>query len=194
MKNEVILVSARSQKLAEKIRAVMETGLFNATDICTSGSETLRKARMINPDLLVIDYELGDMTGYQVSEVIISENLGSIILLANQIQKDYVEHNFESPHLICLRKPLNKAVLINSVEIALKNRKSIRVFETEIERLKKDIQSRKIIEKAKGILMKKLEIDEEEAYTKMRKKSMDNQMPMKKIANMIIAAIDGEEK
>ncbi len=192
MKNEVILVSARSREMAEKIGVVLETGFFNATDICASGSETLRKARMLNPDLLILDYDLGDMTGYQVSEVIIGEGLGSVILLANQIQKDYAEQNFEYPYLICLRKPLNKAVLVNSVEIALKSRKGIKMLEEEIERLKEDIQSRKIIEKAKGILMKALGIDEEEAYARIRKRSMDSQMPMKAVAGVIIATMDGD--
>jgi response regulator NasT len=147
---------------------------------------------MLNPDLLILDYDLGDMTGFQVSEVIVNENLGSVILLANQIQKDYAEQNFEYPYLICLRKPLNKAVLLNTVEISLKSRKGIKMLENEIERLKDDIQSRKVIEKAKGILMRTLDIDEEEAYARIRKRSMDSQMPMKAVAGIIIATMDGD--
>lgn len=189
MKNEVILVSARSAELAGKLRLVLEQAFFNITDICVSGSETLRKVRMYQPDLLIVDYDLGDMTGFQVAEVVINGGMGSVILLANQMQKDYSEQYFEYPYLICLRKPINKAVLLNSVEIALKSRKGLRSLENEIERLKDDIDTRKSIEKAKGIMMAKLGLSEEESYKRIRKRSMDSQMPMKAVAETIIVTL-----
>jgi response regulator NasT len=189
MKNEVILVSARSSELANKLRVVLEQAFFNITDICVSGSETLRKVRMYQPDLLIVDYDLVDMTGFQVSEVVINGGMGSVILLANQMQKDYAEQYFEYPYMICLRKPVNKAVLLSSVEIALKSRKGLRTLEDEIERLKDDIDTRKSVEKAKGILMDKLGLNEDEAYNRIRKRSMDSQMPMKAVADVIIATM-----
>lgn len=189
MKNEVILVSARSSELAGKLRLVLEQAFFNITDTCVSGSETLRKVRMYQPDLLIVDYDLGDMTGFQVAEVVINGGMGSVILLANQMQKDYAEQYFEYPYMICLRKPINKAVLLNSVEIALKSRKGLRTLEDEIERLKDDIDTRKTVEKAKGIMMDKLNISEEEAYKRIRKRSMDSQMPMKTVAEVIISTL-----
>ncbi|MCK5758868.1 MAG: ANTAR domain-containing protein [Clostridiales bacterium] len=189
MKNEVILVSGRSSEFAGKLRLVLEQAFFNITDTCVSGNETLRKVRMYQPDLLIVDYDLGDMTGFQVAEVVINGGMGSVILLANQMQKDYCEQYFEYPYLICLRKPISKAVLLNSVEIALKSRKGLRSLEDEIERLKEDINTRKSIERAKGIMMEKLGLSEEEAYKRLRKRSMDSQMPMKTVAEIIIATL-----
>lgn len=190
MKNDMILVSARSVELAGKLRLVLEQAFFNIIDICVSGSETIRKVRMYQPDLLIVDYDLGDMTGFQVAEVVINGGMGSVILLANQIQKDYAEQYFEYPIMICLDKPVNKAVLLNSVEIALKSRKGIRSLEDEIVRLKDDIETRKSIERAKGIMMNKLGISEEEAYNRIRKRSMDSQMPMKTVAEIIISTLE----
>lgn len=189
MKNKIILVSARSPELAGKIRLALEQEFFNITDICISGSETLRKVRMYKPDLLIVDYAMGDMTGFQVAEVVLNEGFGSVILLANQIQKDYSEQFFEYPYLICLRKPINKDVLLTSVEIALKSRKGIRSLEDKIAKLEDDIETRKSVEKAKGILMEKLNIGEEEAYKRIRKRSMDSQMPMKTVADIIISTM-----
>ncbi|HPJ23085.1 MAG TPA: ANTAR domain-containing protein [Clostridia bacterium] len=189
MKNEIILVAARSPELADKIKGVLEQEFFNITDTCVSGSETLRKVRMYKPDLIVLDYEMGDMTGFQITEVVINESLGSVILLANQMQKDYAEQYFEYPYMISLRKPINKAVLLNSVEIALKSRRGIQSLENEISRLKEDIETRKSVEKAKGILMKSLGISEDEAYQRLRKRSMDSQVPMKTVADIIISTM-----
>lgn len=185
MKNETILVSARSLELAQKIKGVLEQDFFNITDTCVSGNETLRKVRMYKPDLLIMDYDLGDMTGFQVTEVMINEGLGSVVLLANQLQKDYAEQYFEYPYMICLRKPLNKAVLLNTVEIALKSRQGLSTLEAEINRLKGDIETRKSVEKAKGILMNTLNISEDEAFGRIRKRSMDSQMTMKTVADII---------
>ncbi len=189
MKSEAILVSARSSEFVGKLRQVLEQAFFNITDTCVSGSETLRKVRIYQPDLLVVDYDLGDMTGFQVAEVVINGGMCSVILLANQMQKDYSEQYFEYPYLICLGKPINKAVLLNSVEIALKSRKGLRSLENEIERLKEDINTRKSIGKAKGIMMDKLGLSEEEAYKRLQKRSMDSQMPMKTVAEIIIATL-----
>ncbi len=189
MKNEIILVSAQSHELVGKLRLVLEQAFFNITDTCVSGSETLRKVRIYQPDLLIVDYNLGDMTGFQVSEVVINGGMGSVILLANQMQKDYAEQYFEYPHIICLRKPVNKAVLLNSVEIALKSRKGIKTLLKEIDKLKEDMSTRKSLEKAKGILMEKLNISEDQAYGRIRKRSMNSQMPMKMVAEVIIATM-----
>ena len=186
MKNEVILVAARALQMSEKIKSVLEQELFNVTDICTSGNEAVRKVSVFKPDLLVTDYDLGDMTGLQVAEIAINSNQCSVILLANQMQKDYAEQSFLYPYLICLNKPLNRAVLINTVEISLKSRKGIRTLEAEIVKLKDDIDSRKYIEKAKGLLMDKFSLTEDQAYARLRKQSMDMQLSMKAVAQVII--------
>jgi two-component system, response regulator PdtaR len=186
MKNEIILVAARTPEMGDKLKSVLEQGLFNVTDICFSGGEALRKVSMLKPDLLVIDYEMGDMTGFQVAEILLNSNSCSVILLANEMQKDYAEQYFKYPYLICLNKPLNKAVFTNSIEISLKSRKSLLSLQDEISRLKEDIETRKIVEKAKGLLMDRLNLTENEAYSRLRKQSMDMQLGMKAVAQVII--------
>jgi len=190
MKNAVILVAARSSEVANKIKSVLEQELFLVADICTSGSETIRKVRTLNSDLIVCDYELGDMTGIQICDIVIKNGLSSVILLCNQIQKEYAESMFEYPSLICLGKPLIKSVLYNTIEISLKSRKSIKSLENEISKLKQDIKMRKLIEKAKGLMMAKLQLSEDEAYKRLRKQSMDSQMNMEDVAKIIIATME----
>ncbi|MBN2852098.1 MAG: ANTAR domain-containing protein [Clostridia bacterium] len=190
MKNAVILVAAKSADIANRIKSVLEQEFFIVSDICISGNETIRKVRTYHPDLLVCDYELSDMTGVQVCDVVIKSGLCSVILLCNQVQKDYAETLFEYPYLICLDKPLNKSVLCSSIEISLKSRKGIRSLENEIIKLKQDIETRKLVEKAKGLMISRLRITEEEAYNRMRKQSMDSQLAMKDVAKIIISTME----
>lgn len=189
MKDAVIIVSARTDDIANKIKMVLEQELFAVTQVCASGAETIRKCRIYKPDLLITDYELGDMTAIQVAEVMLNNKIGSVLILANDMQKGYAEGMFEYPYLICLRKPLNKAVLISSIEISLKSRKGIKNLENKIIKLKEDIETRKIVEKAKGLMVIKLNITEEQAYAKLRKQSMDSQLPMRAVANVIISTL-----
>ncbi len=190
MRNAVILIAARSADIANKIKSVLEQEFFVVSDICISGNETIRKVRTYQPDLLVCDYELGDMTSVNIGDIIIKGGLCSMIMLCNQVQKDYAESLFSYPSLICLGKPLNRSVLCNSIEISLKSRKGIQLLENEINKLKEDIETRKIIEKAKGLLMDKLHMTEEQAYNRLRKQSMDSQTPMKKVASIIVATME----
>ncbi len=186
MNSKVILVSARSSVFVSKLKTVLEQSFFNVTDTCLSGGDILRKVNMYNPELVIADYDLGDMTGFQVAEIVSSKKMCSLILLTNDMQKNYVEQYFEYPYVICLRKPVNKEVFLNAIEISLKSQKGIKSLEKEIQRLKYDIETRKTIEKAKGILMKKFDITEDEAYKLIREKSMDSKVSMKNISEKIM--------
>jgi len=190
MKNAVILIAAKSAVISDKIRSVLEQVQFTVVDTCTSGSETIRKIRTHSPDLLICDYELGDMNGIQICDIAIRGGLSSVILLCNPIQKEYAESMFEYPLLICLGKPLNKSVLYNTVEISIKSRKGVQHLEKEISKLKNDINTRKVVEKAKGLMIEKLNITETEAYNRLRTQSMETQMPMKTVAAIIIKTME----
>ncbi|MFO7636950.1 MAG: ANTAR domain-containing protein [Clostridia bacterium] len=192
MKNDIILVGARTPEMGQKLKNVLEQELFNVVDISVSGKEALRKVSINKPDLLVIDYEMGDMTGFQIAEIVINAHQCSVLLLTNEIQKEYAEQYFQYPYLICLNKPLNRSVLANAVEISLKSRRGIRSLEEEIGKLKDDIDTRKFVEKAKGLLMEKMGLNEEQAYNRIRKQSMDMQMSMKAVARVIIHTMKEE--
>jgi response regulator NasT len=192
MKNDIILVGARTPEMGQKLKTVLEQELFNVVDITVSGKEALRKVSINKPDLLVLDYEMGDMTGFQIAEIVINSHQCSVLLLTNEIQKEYAEQYFQYPYLICLNKPINRSVLSNAVEISLKSRKGIRRLEEEIGKLKDDIDARKFVEKAKGLLMEKMGLNEEQAYNRIRKQSMDMQMSMKAVARVIINTMKEE--
>lgn len=181
-----IIVSSPKKEMADKIKAVLMQGQFLSVEICLSGNETIRKANTLMPVLTIINYELSDTTGLEVAKVLYDKKTCPCILLTNQMQKNYAEGIISYPHLICLNKPFNASILLNSVEIAIKSQKGIKKLEKQIHTLKLDIQSRKFIEQAKGLLMEKMGMTEDEAFKKIQKQSMNTGITMKDVSKIII--------
>lgn len=186
MENAQITIALQNTQAAEKIKYALQRNGYSVGDICTSGSETLRKVRTGATDILIINFELPDMTGLEVSTIIGDENLCSVILLISNVQKEFCVQIIEDYDITLLLKPLSGAALMNTLDTVLQNRRRINKLERELSKLKKELEDRKVIEKAKGILMKKKSISEAEAYRRIQTMSMDSRLAMRDIALKII--------
>jgi response regulator NasT len=107
-------------------------------------------------------------------------------VLTNQSQKEDIEGSAGHLDIICLNKPLNKTTLIHTIDIVLRSKRKVKKLEDEVNELKKNLESRKLIDRAKGLLMEKMGLPEPEAYRRIQKQSMDSGVPMKDIAKIII--------
>jgi len=181
-----IAIALQNAQAAEKIKYALQRSGFYVGDICESGSETLRKVRSSATDILIINFDLPDMTGLEVATILGDENICSVILLVSSTQKEFCAQIVEDYDITLLLKPLSSAVLLNTVEAVVSNRRRIKKLERELGKLKKELEDRKIIEKAKGILMKKKSISEAEAYRRIQTMSMDSRVAMRDIAEKII--------
>ena len=186
MENAQITIALQNTQAAEKIKYALQRNGYSVGDICSSGSEALRKVRTGATDILIINFELSDMTGLEVSTIIGDENLCSIVLLVSNAQREFCTQIVEDYDITLLLKPLSSAALMNALETVLQNRRRINKLERELTRLKKELEDRKVIEKAKGILMRKKSISEAEAYRRIQTMSMDSRVAMRDIAFKII--------
>lgn len=187
MMNQIdIIIAISNVELGSRIKAFLAQNGISVVDICTSGNEAIRKVRLLKPEILIINFELPDTTGLEVAKILGGDRLCTIVLLTNETQKEYAESSADDLDLICLNKPLNKSVLLQSIDFISRTKKRIKKLESEVSHLKKDIESRKLVDKAKGLLMQKLGLSEPDAYRKIQKQSMDSGVPMKDIAKVIV--------
>ena len=114
------------------------------------------------------------------------ENLCSVILFVSTPQKDFCTDMVADYDITLFVKPINRVALLSTIETVLQNRRRIRKLESELSGLKRGMEDRKVIERAKGILMKHKSISEAEAYRRIQKMSMDSRVAMRDIANKII--------
>jgi two-component system, response regulator PdtaR len=185
-----ILLAMSNETSSSKLKDILIESGYTIIDLAKDGNECLRKARALRPDLVIADYSLPLMNGYDVSKVILEDKVSDVIVLVTEVQKSLVEGLKGEVGFVCLTKPLNRLGLTNTIDLMYKNKKRINHLEEEIEELKSSLDTRKEVEKAKGLLMRHLNLSEPEAFKRIQKQSMDRGIPMKEIAKAIILAYD----
>lgn len=180
-----IMIAVPKMETAQKIKMVLSGSGYPVSDICTSGNEAIRHVRQTPPDILLINFEMYDVNGLEVAKIVGDENLCSVILMVGSPQRDYVLDAIVEHDITLLSKPLNKMALLNAIDIVLQTRVRMENLSQRLEKVKQDLENRKIIEKAKGILMYRKYISEGEAYRRIQKLSMDNRVSMREVAEEI---------
>ena len=187
--NETNLLLVCSEKQAEELKALLSlsTSNFVITHIEKSGNEVLRKVNQFVPDIIITDYSLEDMTGYELAVKVEELKICPTIILANPFQSDNIDELKKgSLDIFCITKPVNKQVLIHTAELAVRLSHKFRDMEQKVVNLQYQIEERKNVDRARGILMKKFNMDEEAAYNNLRKKAMDSGRTINNIAKTII--------
>ncbi|SMB86812.1 response regulator receiver and ANTAR domain protein [Desulfonispora thiosulfatigenes DSM 11270] len=177
-----ILLAVNNTKQDQKIKNILTSHGYKVNSIVNDAYLVLRTLRSKEISLSIIDTDLSGMSGLQLAKIISEEKLGPVILIV----QGELSFGDEIPSIFgVITKPIQEYTLINTLKLALNNFENQRHLEEEVNSLKDTLESRKLIEKAKGILMKK-GFSEEQAYDKLRKLSMEKRVSMKKIAKAII--------
>jgi len=158
------------------------------------GGSAIRLCRALAPDLVIADLNLANINGYEVGRIINEDDIAPVILMTSTLQRDFLEEIRKYSVFSYLLKPVDRGVLLSTVEFVIENYKKFRSMKEEIQKLKHELEARKKIEKAKGYIMKTKGLSEEEAYKIMRKMSMDLSIPMEIIAEMILQDIKNKRR
>ena len=137
-----------------------------------------------------MDVKMPELNGIEASHEINSNNPVPIILLTVKDDRNTIEKAKSAGVMAYLVKPFNKKELVPNIEIAIKHFQEFNKVKNENADLKAKLNARKTIEKAKGILMEKLNVKEQEAFRKIQTTAMDKHTSMKEIAESIIMTAD----
>lgn len=152
------------------------------------GLTGLKLVRARQPDLVIIEAFLPGMDGYELARIINEDKLAPVILIASSTQQNVIEKAKTAKVFSFLVKPELEYNLIPAIELALTNYQEIIRLEGEIKELKETLETRKVIERAKGILMETMGISETEAFKRIQKQSMNKRISMRAVAEAIILA------
>ncbi len=187
--NRKVMIAINEMDAANQMKQVLAQNGFHVLSVCTSGSQAIQKVRMLRPDLLIVNFELPDTTGLEVAKLLAYDKLCTVILLMNKSQTEYAESFRGNLDVVCLNKPFNRTVLIRTIDLILSSKQQIKRLEAEVEDLKEDLETRKMVDRAKGLLMKKLGLSEMEAHRKIQKQSMDHGKSIRDVAKNIIETL-----
>ena len=183
--NTRITVALHNVQAAQKIKYALQRNGYSV-DICASSSEVLRRVRQGPPDILLINYDMPDMTGLETAAIIGDENICSVILLIKNEQRKLCIGQIEDYDITLHQKPINRIALLSTIDTVIQSRRRVQKLSKELKKLKRGMEERKIIDRAKGILMQAKSISEAEAYRRIQKMSMDSRVSMKDISQKII--------
>jgi response regulator NasT len=165
---------------------------FEVIAEAADGLEAVELAKAKLPDLIVMDIKMPNLDGISAAEQLQSLRI-PIVLLTAFSQRELVERASEAGAMAYLVKPFSPNDLLPAIEIAWSRHQQIVALETEIADLSERFETRKLVDRAKGLLNEKMNLTEPEAFRWIQKASMDRRLTMHEVALTIIEQL-GEKK
>lgn len=151
----------------------------------SDGPSLLRKIRSVLPDFVIVDYNIRGMKGIEIARIVQGDRIAPVLLTAESSHDIFIREmgNENFPYII---KPFSKTQLIGTIEFVYNNYKRLLDLEKEVQELKNMLENRKLVERAKGILIDTYNMKEKDAFRYIQKRSMDECRPVEDIAKRII--------
>ena len=172
------------------IEMLREAG-YEVVAEATNGEEAIALANEHNPDLCILDVKMPVLDGISAAEKIIS--IAPVLMLTAFSQREPVERARDAGVMAYVVKPFSIGDLIPAIEIAISRHAQMKSLAEEVADLHERLETRKVIDRAKGILMKALNLSEPEAFSWIQRAAMDRRLMMKEVAQAVIspeAALD----
>ena len=154
----------------------------------SNGKEAVRLADELRPDLAILDIRMPEMDGIEAAEKITTERPIPIILLTAYSERELAERAATANVSAYLMKPVSEQDLLPAIALAVSRFKEFQSLHQEVDDLRDALMTRKLIERAKGILMRRLGLSEEDAFRRMQRRSQSENKRLGEIAEAIITA------
>ena len=162
---------------------------FDVVGEAGDGNKAVELAHELKPDLIVMDIKMPDLDGLSAAEKI-SELKIPVVLLTAFSQQELVTRAAEVGAMAFLVKPFSPQDLLPAIEIALSRHSQLVALEAEVSDLNERLETRKLVERAKGVLSEKMKLTEPEAFRWIQKASMDRRLSMAEVSRPVLEQLD----
>ena len=186
-----ILVAEDEALIRMDLVEMLQEAGYTVCAEATNGEEAIALANEHKPDLCILDVKMPVLDGISAAEKIIS--IAPVLMLTAFSQRELVERARDAGVMAYVVKPFSIGDLVPAIEIAMSRHTQMKSLAEEVADLHERLETRKIIDRAKGILMKALNLSEPEAFTWIQRAAMDRRLTMKEVAQAVIspeAALD----
>jgi response regulator NasT len=184
-KKRVIVAEDESLIRIDIVETLRDHG-FEVIAEAADGEKAVALAEELRPDLVVMDVKMPLMDGISAAEILTKRKIAPVVLLTAFSQRELVERASEAGALAYVVKPFTPNDLIPAIDIALGRFAQIQALEDEVADLAERLETRKILDRAKGILNNTMGLTEPEAFRWIQKASMDRRLTMKEVAETVI--------
>lgn len=183
-----ILIADNESIIRMDLKELLEEAGHEVIGEAADGLKAVELTRKLKPDLVIMDIKMPEMDGIAAAKLISNEKLAPVLLLTAYSQKEIVEKAKDSGVLAYLVKPVKESNLFPAMEIALSRFKEYMEIEQELLDLRNSLETRKILDRAKGLLMDAYNLSEQEAFRRIQQYSMAKRKSIREVAEAIIDA------
>ena len=182
-----ILIAEDEAIIRLDLKEMLEEEGFDVVGEASDGDAAIRLAREREPDLVIMDVKMPGMDGLTAAEKITEEELSAVLILTAFSQKDLVQRAAEAGAIGYLVKPFQKSDLMPAIDIALARNAQLKAVRQEAKGLAEQLETRKVVDRAKGRLMDSQGMSEGDAFRYLQKRAMNERRSMRAVAEETLA-------
>ena len=168
------------------LKEILEEEGYEVVGETGRGDEAVDLVRTHHPELAILDIKMPGLDGLTAAREITGERLAAVLILTAFSQRDLIDQAKEAGALAYLVKPFQKSELLPAMEIALGRFQEMKVLAQQVESLEEQLEVRKVIDRAKGLLMDELGMKETDAWNWIQKRAMRERLQKKEVARRVI--------
>ncbi|MFT3855392.1 MAG: response regulator [Ilumatobacteraceae bacterium] len=169
------------------LRETLEEEGYEVVGESGRGDHALELVRELKPDIAILDIKMPHMDGLEAARIITQERICGVLMLTAFSQREVVEDARDAGALAYLVKPYQKSDLIPAIEVAIGRFRELQHLSGEVDALGEQLEARKLIDRAKGLLMDEAGLKESDAFTFIQRTAMSERTRMRDVAERIIA-------
>jgi len=181
-----VLIAEDEALIRLDLREMLEEEGFDVVGEAADGEQAVEMAVELNPDLVICDVKMPKMDGITAAAQIADKRIAPVVILTAFSQRDLIERARDAGAMAYLVKPFQKRDLLPAIEMATSRFAEIRALESEVTDLRERLEARKLIERAKGVLMTEHRMTEPEAFRWIQRAAMDNRTSMRAVAELVL--------
>jgi len=169
------------------LKEILEEEGYDVVAETGRGDEAVKLVREHEPDLAILDIKMPGMDGLAAAREISNEQRAAVLILTAFSQRNLIEEARDAGALAYLIKPFQRSELVPAIEVALGRFQEMKALREEVQGLENQLETRRLVDRAKGILMDECGLKEHEAFSFIQKTAMQERLTMKVIAERVIA-------
>ncbi len=189
-----VLVAEDEFLVREEIKASLQELGHLVVGEAADGETAFHLAKTLRPDVAVLDIKMPGKDGIEVARELVKEGICAVVLLTAYALPEFVQRAREAGVFGFLTKPFDPKGLDAALQIATARFHDFRQLQEEVSQLEEELATRKLVERAKGLLIKHYGLSEDEAYRLLQRRSMETRKPMREVAEAVLMALEWLEE
>ena len=169
------------------LKEILEEEGYEVVGETGRGDEAVELVKEHDPDLAILDIRMPGMDGLSAAREIAGERRSAVLILTAYSQRNLIEEARDAGALAYLVKPFQRSELIPAIEVALGRFTEMKALEKEVKGLEEELEARKLVDRAKGMLMDKHKLSENDAFAAIRTKAMELRVTLKVVAEQLLS-------